>query len=53
VTSETWYTLPSNAFRDRVYMDWLLGEKSSDEELVEEYQDLIHQRFSKQSQFNS
>ena len=36
------FTLPGDAFRDRVYMDWLLSDKSGQETTIDDYNDLMH-----------
>lgn len=45
VAEETAFSLPGDAFRDKTYMDWILSNKTNEESLTEDYQDLMHQRF--------
>lgn len=44
VTQQTAFTLPGDAYRDKNYMDWLLSDKGGESDLVDDYQDLMHQR---------
>lgn len=37
-----YFTLPGDAFRDKMYMDWILSDKSGEESLLGDYQDLMH-----------
>lgn len=49
VEQETIFSLPGDAYRNKVYLDWILSDKSEEETLVDDYQDLIHQLHSKNS----
>jgi hypothetical protein len=39
------YVIPSDAFRDQQYLDWLLTDKTGEETLVNDYNDLVHEQF--------
>jgi hypothetical protein len=43
--NECVYTLPGDAYRDKTYMDWILADKTGEESLLNDYQDLMHKQF--------
>lgn len=42
VTQDIQLQLPGDNFQDRMYMDWLLSEKSEEGDLSSDYHDLLH-----------
>ena len=40
-------TLPGDAFRDKAYLDWILSDKTGESDLVDDYQNLLQQRYEK------
>lgn len=49
VEEDVTLTLPGDAFRDKVYMDWLLSDKSGETDLTDDYTSLLQQRYDKLS----
>ena len=45
IEEETLLTLPADAYRDRVFIDWILSPKEEEGELALDYHNLMHQRF--------
>jgi hypothetical protein len=53
IEKECVFTLPGDAYRDKVYMDWILADKTGEESLVGDYQDLMHKQFEQLSKKGS
>jgi len=40
------FTLPADAFRDKQFLEWILAPKHEDETTVDDFSDLMKQKFT-------